>query len=220
MQHFARRTDPSPPEDLPPQGAYNATSDSPLPGWHVDGGFVPNQYTTTPKQIFYHSMAALNAIPPGGGAIMILPDCFKKIKAAIQGMSPEEVHSCWSIGGGAYSIGSAVYQQIQTDVDLSSGMEVLMQEGDLFVVDPMMLHAATPNTRRDLPGYRRYVLFSTFFDAGTTDHLLPNRGSSGHPSKFPAEMRNALPGLQSLFDWEAPTPQQASAAVAERIARL
>ena len=91
----------------------------------------------------------------------------------------------------------------------------------MFVVDPMMLHAQSPNTRRDLPDYRRYVLFSTFFDAGTTDHLLPSRGSSGHPIKFAPEYRAALPAeCQSLFDWEPPTEEQATAAVAARIARL
>lgn len=77
------------------------------------------------------------------------------------------------------SIGRAVEQQLRPQLDLGSGIEVLLDEGDLFVVDPMMLHAATPNTRRDLPGYTRHVLFSTFFDAATTDHLLPPRGSSG-----------------------------------------
>ena len=56
----------------------------------------------------------------------------------------------------------------------------------MFVVDPSMLHAATPNTRRDLtPEYRRYVLFSTFLTRAprTTCCLreaLPVRQSSFH----------------------------------------
>jgi len=85
----------------------------------------------------------------------------------------------WSVEQGAYSIGRAVAQELFPQLDLGSGIEILLEEGDLFVVDPMMLHAATPNTRRDLDDYRRYVLFSTFFDKRTTDHLLPPRGSSG-----------------------------------------
>ena len=97
-----------------------------------------------------------------------------------------------------------------------------LKEGDLFIVDPSMLHAATPNTRRDItPEYRRYVLFSTFFDKRTTDHLLPPRGSSGPAIKFAPDMREALPQqLQSLFDWTAPSPEDAEAVVRERIARL
>lgn len=50
-------------------------------------------------------MVALNNIVPGGGAIMILPDCFRKIKAAIRGMTPEEVLTHWNRDQGAYSIG-------------------------------------------------------------------------------------------------------------------
>jgi hypothetical protein len=86
MQHFARRTDPSPPDVLPPKGAYGSTADSPDPGWHVDGGFIPSQYEATPKQIFYHSMMALCDVQPGGGAIMILPECFRRVKATIRTM--------------------------------------------------------------------------------------------------------------------------------------
>jgi hypothetical protein len=40
--------------------------------------------------------------------------------------------------------------------------------------------------------------------------------------KFPPEMRAALPqGLQSsLFDWRAPTPEEAEQVMRERIARM
>jgi hypothetical protein len=217
MQHFARRTDLSPPNVLPPKGAFGATAESPMPGWHVDGGFAPRAYTTTPKQIFYHSMVALNKVAPGGGAIMILPDAYRQVKATIHGMSREQILDCYSPEHGAYSIGREVQKRLNEahKVDLESGMEMLLDEGDLFVVDPMMLHAATPNTRSDLPGYRRYVLFSTFFDAATTDHLLPMRGSSGPPVKYPPEMTDALPSF--LFDWAVPTAEHARAAVEARL---
>ena len=38
---------------------------------------------------------------------------------------------------GAYSIGRGVEQRLRPMLDLGSGMEVLLEEGDLFVVDPM-----------------------------------------------------------------------------------
>ena len=96
MQHFARRTDPSPPDVLAPKGAYGATADSPNPGWHVDGGFIPSQYEATPKQIFYHSMMALCDVQPGGGAIMILPECFRRVKATIRSMTTDAVDGAHS----------------------------------------------------------------------------------------------------------------------------
>ena len=74
-------------------------------------------------------------------------------------MTKEEVAECWKVEEGAYAIGRAVSDRLRPSLDLGSGMEVLLKEGDLFIVDPMMLHAATPNTRHDLPDYRRYVLF-------------------------------------------------------------
>ena len=145
-----------------------------------DGGFVPSQYEATPKQIFYHSMIALSKIHPGGGATMILPECFRRVKEMIRSMPPQEVGSIWTPEcalpatrrfvrlacseqgvcvcngrGGAYSIGRGVEQRLRPMLDLGSGVEVLLDEGDLFVVDPMMLHAATPNTRGDIPGYSR-----------------------------------------------------------------
>ena len=169
---------------------------------------MPSQYEATPKQIFYHSMMALCDVQPGGGAIMILPECYRRVKEMIRSMPPQEVGDTWSpecappsaarrcvrllsTGGvacngrhGAYSIGRGVEQRLRPMLDLGSGMEVLLEEGDLFVVDPMsaslppplprartrfqlagsaeparvgcaVLHAATPNTRGDLPGYSR-----------------------------------------------------------------
>ena len=36
---------------------------------------------------------------------------------------------------GAYSLGRGVEQRLRPMLDLGSGMEVLLEEGDLFVVD-------------------------------------------------------------------------------------
>ena len=57
---------------------------------------MPSQYESTPKQIFYHSMMALCDVQPGGGAIMILPECFRRVKEMIRSMPPQEVGDIWS----------------------------------------------------------------------------------------------------------------------------
>ena len=80
MQHFLRRTDLSPPEVLPPQGAFGCTADSPLPGWHVDGGFCPNQYTATPKQIFCAPALSL-AFPTG--PLFRCPPCKQHFRSSL-----------------------------------------------------------------------------------------------------------------------------------------
>ena len=45
---------------------------------------------------------------------------------------------------GAYSIGRGVEQRLRPMLDLGSGMEVLLDEGDLFVVDPMSASLPLP----------------------------------------------------------------------------
>ena len=48
MQHFARRTDPSPPDVLPPKGAFGSTPESPDPGWHVVRAHAPARLCAPP----------------------------------------------------------------------------------------------------------------------------------------------------------------------------
>ena len=50
-----------------------------------------------------------------------------------------------------------------------------------------------------------YVIFQTFFDVSAGEHLLPPRGASQLPKKFPAEFRRALPSrFHYLLDWQHP----------------
>ena len=52
------------------------------------------------------------------------------------------------------------------------------------------------------------VLFSTFLDISAAYALLPIRGASVEPKKFPPEFRAALPQhLHYLLDWEHPEDQ-------------
>jgi hypothetical protein len=78
-----------------------------------------------------------------------------------------------------------------------------MDEGDACVFDQMTVHSASTNA---LEGYSRYVLFTTYFDISASYALLPLRGASLPPRKFPAAFRAALPrSLHYLLDWEVPT---------------
>ena len=57
-------------------------------------------------------------------------------------LSQDKVDGAWTVEHGAYSIGRAVEQQLRPQLDLGSGIEILLEEGDLFIVDPMMLHVS------------------------------------------------------------------------------
>jgi hypothetical protein len=217
MQHFYRRTDPADAAVLPPTGAHGSTMDSPNPAWHIDAGFLPSQYERRPRSVFYHTAVALNKQVPGGACFMLQPEAFKGMKRLVATLDKDELLGAWTPEHGAYSIGRYLFSKIADKIDQSEGIEVVLDEGDLLVVDPMMLHAATPNTRGDVAGYSRYMLFTTFFDAATNDHLLPPRGSSAPAIKFPPEMRDDPRLPASLWDWESPTVDEARAAIQARL---
>ena len=61
-------------------------------------------------------------------------------------MPQDKVDGAWTVEHGAYSIGRAVEQQLRPQLDLGSGIEILLGEGDLFIVDPMMLHVRCSST--------------------------------------------------------------------------
>ena len=64
------------------------------------------------------------------------------------------------------------------------------------------VHSAS---RQSIPNTSRYVLFSTFLDISAAYALLPVRGASVAPRKFPPEFRAALPAeLHYLLDWAHP----------------
>ena len=91
------------------------------------------------------------------------------------------------------------------EIDTSLGVELLMDEGDACVFDQMTVHSASPQS---IPNTSRYVLFSTFFDISAAYALLPIRGASVLPRKFPVEFVAALPtDLHYLLGWEHPPDQ-------------
>ena len=148
---------------------------------------------------------------------MILPDAYTRARELTKILPEHELRDAWSPEHGAYAVGRHCEQYIRQEMDFGLGEEIVLQQGDYLIVDPMMYHAATPNTRHDIEGYSRYMLFSTFFDKRTTDHLLPKRGSSAPAIKFPPQMRESSLLPDSLFDWVAPTAEAARAAVHARL---
>ena len=92
--------------------------------------------------------------------------------------------------------------RLLAEVDTSSGVELLMREGDACVFDQMLVHSASSQS---IVGTSRYVLFTTFLDISASYALLPVRGASLHPRKFTPEFRQALgEDKQYLLDWDHP----------------
>lgn len=172
LEQVLIRTDPK----LPPYGPT---------GWHVDMAFFPRQYQATPRQTYFHMVHALSTVEPGGGAFMIVPGSHRQTYAASAKMStPEELRTLR-----ADPIRVA-------EIDTSAGVEVLPNEGDLLIFNPMALHSASGNAS-DRP---RYVYFASFFDTSATElweHLREIR----YRDNFSDALREALPeALRNLLE--------------------
>lgn len=50
---------------------------------HMDHGFIPPLYQTEPRQMYYHTMTALNNIGLDGAPFTVVPGIYPKIQQAI-----------------------------------------------------------------------------------------------------------------------------------------
>jgi ectoine hydroxylase-related dioxygenase (phytanoyl-CoA dioxygenase family) len=164
LEQVLIRTDPCP----PPHGPT---------GWHVDWAFFPHEYTSTPRQTYYHLVQACSTVRPGGGAFMIVPGSHHRTYAATGQLTTEEA--------------LAEFQRNPAQaagIDTEAGIEICAQEGDLIVFNPMCLHSASRNAQTE----PRYVYFSSFFDVSA--HRLRNRlRETNYLKGFSEDLRNGLP---------------------------
>ena len=193
-QQFMIRTDHSPPP-------YPET-----PGWHMDHSFLPMQYDATPRAVYYSSMVVLSKIDAGGAAFTVSPPSLREGKAEAARIFAEEPDWCAQLSDDGYRIdlSARIAPTLSDNGNGSPGHEILADEGDVVIINPMCLHAASPMR---LPGRSRHVCFNTFFSQGGEFMLLPERGATRPAAKFSPELRQGLEanGLLSLLDWEPPT---------------
>jgi hypothetical protein len=189
-QQYWVRTDYSPPP-------YNDH-----PGMHLDHACLPWQREATPQQTNYLCQVALADIPPGGAATLVSPAAFRRAKATAAQLQREEPEWCATLRDEEFRTtltGRCGEQPAHDEL-----VEVVMEEGDVAIMDPMMMHTATPMRH---PGQSRYVAYSTFFDASAAGPvLLPTRGATEPSQKYPPDFVSGLAanGLEGLVDWEVP----------------
>lgn len=190
MQQMLVRTDADP--------AAVAAGRSEPGGWHMDTAFLPRHYASSPKTNIFHVLTALNDVPSGGAAFHIVPSGFVQSRAYTE----EHLEELESLRDSDFRTILRPRLLLEAVKDTSECVELLLNEGDSCVFDLMTTHSASSNC---VAGYSRYVLFQTFFDISASYALLPPRGASALPKKFPTEFRNALPRDQHyLLDWGYP----------------
>ena len=221
MQQMLVRTDADP--------AAVAAGRSEPGGWHMDTAFLPRHYASSPQTNVFHVLTALNDVPRGGAALHIVPSAFRQCKAYTE-KHMDELEGLRDSDFRTVLRPRLLMEAVQ---DTSECVEVLLSEGDSCVFDLMSTHSAASNCiggyllriiyMRFLyvefvckylciyriyiirSRYSRYVLFQTFFDLSASYALLPARGASALPKKFPSEFRDALPShLHYLLDWQYP----------------
>jgi len=146
-------------------------------GWHVDMAFLPRHYNATPRQTYYHMVHALNPVAPHSGAFTIVPGSHKKTYAVSEKMASEE--ELKQLKANPIDV---------AEIDIADAIEVLPEDGDLLVFNPMALHSASANVGE----HSRYVYFASFFDK-SADYLqrqLEEKNVRGH---FPDSLRDNLP---------------------------
>lgn len=173
LEQVLIRSDPQP----PPHG--------PL-GWHVDWAFFPRQYKAVPRQTYFHMVHCLNTVGPGGAAFMIVPESHQLTYAASAQMRTAlELAALKRDPAGVAGI------------DLSKGIEVCPEEGDLLIFNPMALHSGSSNAT-DHP---RYVYFVSFFDTSATE-LFEELRRTKYRDGFADSLRENLPmDLLALLEW-------------------
>ena len=82
-------------------------------------------------------------------------------------------------------------------IDLSKGIEVCPEEGDLLIFNPMALHSGSSNAT----DYSRYVYFVSFFDTSVTE-LFDELRRTKYRDGFADSLRENLPAdLLDLLEW-------------------
>ena len=166
---------------------------------HMDQAFLLRHRTTTPLQIYYHTMLALSDVVSGGAPFLARKGGFRHSLDKVASLSEEEQ----DLFEAAYSQHADTSAEALYAPLLAQGEweEVLLREGDLLVQDPMLLHSASSNAGA-VPA--RYTLFTTMFhpDACKSTVVTSAQASRAPCSKFPRELRLKLsPRWRPLLEW-------------------
>eukprot|EP01046_Picozoa_sp_COSAG06_P007822 COSAG06_NODE_389_length_16410_cov_39.606952_3_plen_338_part_00 len=95
-----RRTDPSPP---PEDGSgyaeiVDGAIDGGRAGFHMDSGFLPSHYTTTPRLNYYITILALSPVVSGGAAFMYAPGSLQAALKAGAALPPQQAETITAKG--------------------------------------------------------------------------------------------------------------------------
>lgn len=118
-------------------------------GWHIDTPFGPEEWNGTPRRIFLQVFTYCTPVRSGGAATMVIPRSHHKTYAAVAGCITDEERRelCRNIVQNA-------------GVDPADAIEVICEEGDMVLFNPMMIHSGSNNVSNE----PRYAFHCSFHD--------------------------------------------------------
>jgi|EP01044_Picomonas_judraskeda_P006905 hypothetical protein len=125
----------------------------------MDQAFLPKHYEGAPRSMYYHSMLALSPVVSGGAPFLAVPGSYQHALSLTGGLSPEqqrEFEADYSTHADAS--GAKLYGAIAPD----PYVEVLLDEGDLLIQDPMLMHSASSNAGAVPARYLLRIMYTRY----------------------------------------------------------
>ena len=121
-------------------------------GWHADTVFLPEEWDGTPRTTFIQLFYYCSSVRAGGAATMVIPGSHKLTLAAVGKANPRSEEERAAVARDLVRLSGA---------DLSRGIELTCEEGDVALFSPMLLHSGSNNVTNQ----PRYVFHCSFHDA-------------------------------------------------------
>ena len=99
------------------------------------------QYDATPRAVYYSSMVVLSKIDAGGAAFTVSPPSLREGKAEAARIFAEEPDWCAQLSDDGYRIdlSGRIAPTLSDNGNGSPGHEILADEGDVVIINPMCL---------------------------------------------------------------------------------
>jgi hypothetical protein len=178
------------------EGEGKETDPRDLKEWHVDGDFFVH-FLDSPEQGLL-VIPLFTDIQPGGGGTMICPDAIpimaRHLRDHPEGVSPRMTpraqNPTWEPEQGL-----DFFNSIATSMPREAFVEVTGNLGDVFLLHPLMLHAASSNSLRN-------VRIITNPPVSLREPMCFDRGDAGEYSFVERKTLKAL-GVERLEGWKA-----------------
>ena len=137
-----RRTLPTPPpENGFPEYLEPGIISGRRAGLHMDTGFLPRHYETTPRSSYVLTLLAFSPVVSGGAPFLVGPGTYSAARAASRAL-PQEYQASVNAKGCYQELRMLMMEQV--GAAKGQAREVTMDVGSLLVFDPMLSHQGSP----------------------------------------------------------------------------